>query len=202
MMRIKNLILVRVMGMAIVMGLILTGCGSDITTSPQPGTLIVTLHSDPADTQIVILSKIFTVSDKDYFGTTIFQGKIFSGDKFAFLYKDKNSYRQEDVTYNIIERKEGQYTQVTIFDSYVPPGDYTNLQFGVTGSLVKIGYLEIPVKLPAGTTPMRDLEQNFKVYENQVTEINIQISPFKSVKRYRDAYQFIPEMKIIDLSYR
>lgn len=188
-------------GIFIITAGILSNCSTDIQDSPEPGVLKVILYSDPADTQIVILSKTFTVSETDYFGTTVFQGKVFLGEKFAFLYKDKMSYRQEDVTYNIIERKNGQYTLFTIFDSYVPPGDYTRLQFGLNSNLVKIGYLEIPVKLPPGESPMRNLEQIFQIYENQITEIKVQISPFQSVKRYRDSYQFIPEMKIIEINY-
>jgi len=199
----KGFVYLLMFGLLIIAVGIMSKCSTDIQTSPEPGVLKVILYSDPADTQIVILSRTFTVSENDYFGTTVFQGKVFLGEKFAFLYKDKMSYRQEDVTYNIIERKSGQYTQFTIFDSYVPPGDYTNLQFGLNSNLVKIGYLEIPVKLPSGETAMRNLEQSFQIYENQTTEIKIQISPFQSVKRYRDSYQFIPEMKIIDIiNYR
>lgn len=176
-------------------------CSTGIESSPKPGILRVTLQSDPADTQITVLSRTFTVSEGDFFGVTIFQGKVYSGERFAFLFKDKNSYRQEDVTYNILERKEGQYALFTIFESYVPPGNYNKLQFGVTGSLVKLGYLEIPVKLPEGTTSMKDLPYEFRVDENQVTEINVLISPFKSVSRYRDSYQFTREMTITGVTY-
>lgn len=196
---ITNLVYILAFGSIGVAAMLLSTCATDIQTSPEPGVLKVILYSDPADTQIVILSKTFTVSENDYFGATVFQGKVFSGEKFAFLYKDKMSYRQEDVTYNIIERKNRQYTLFTIFDSYVPPGNYDILQFGLNSNQVKIGYLEIPVKLPSGQTPMRKLERAFEIFENQTTEIKVQISPFQSVKRYRDAYQFIPEMKIIDI---
>lgn len=188
-------------GLILLVAILLSKCATDIQTSPDPGVLKVILYSDPADTQIVILSKTFTVSSSDYFGVTVFQGKVFSGEKFAFLYKDKMSYRQEDVTYNIIERKEGRYREFTIFDSYVPPGDYTSLQFGLNSNQVKIGYLEIPVKLPVGGSPIRKLEQVFTVKENEITEIKVQISPFKSVKRYRDSYQFIPELKIVEINH-
>ncbi len=188
-------------GLLLLGALLLSNCATDIQTSPEPGVLKVILYSDPADTQIVILSKKFTVSESDYFGVTVFQGKVFSGEKFAFLYKDKMSYRQEDVTYNIIERKGGKYREFTIFDSYVPPGDYTSLQFGLNSNQVKIGYLEIPVKLPTGDSPIRKLEQNFTVNENEITEIKVQISPFQSVKRYRDSYQFMPELKIVEINH-
>lgn len=183
------------------MAILLSQCSTDIQRSPDPGVLKVILYSDPADTQIVILNKKFIVSGSDYYGVTVFQGKIYSGDKFAFLYKDKMSYRQEDVTYNIIERQDGRYKEFTIFDSYVPPGEFNSLQFGLSSNQVKIGYLEIPVRLPPGANPIRKLEQGFTIYENQITEIKVQISPFKSVKRYRDSYQFVPELKIVEINH-
>jgi len=189
------------LGMLLTTALWLSSCSTGIESSPKPGILRVTLQSAPADTQITILNRTFTVSEGDFFGVTIFQGKVYSGEQFAFLFKDKNSYRQEDVTYNIVERKEGQYVLFTIFESYVPPGNYSKLQFGVTGSLVKLGYLEIPVKLPEGTTSMKDLPYEFRIDENQVTEINVLISPFKSVNRYRDSYQFTREMTITGVTY-
>ncbi len=189
------------LGLIVLGAILLSSCATDIQTSPDPGVLKVILYSDPADTQIVILSRRFIVSSSDYFGVTVFQGKVFSGEKFAFLYKDKMSYRQEDVTYNIIERKAGRYTEFTIFDSYVPPGDYTSLQFGLNSNQVRIGYLEIPVKLPIGDSPIRKLEQTFTVNENEITEIKVQISPFQSVKRYRDSYQFVPELKIVEINH-
>jgi len=185
----------------VALSMCLSSCTTGIESSPQPGIVRVTLQSDQADTQIVILNQTLRVSSRDYFGVTITQGKVYSGEKYAFLFKDKDSYRQEDVTYNILERKDGQYTKFTIFESYVPPVNYTKLQFGVTASLMKLGYFEIPVKLPDGTPLLKDLDISFQVYENRVTEVSVQLSPFKSVKRYRDSYQFTREMKVTEIIY-
>lgn len=194
---------VRVFGLTILCGLvfIIFGCNTGVEISPNPGILRVTLQSDPVDTLIVIKSDTFKVSKKDSFAVTIFQGRAYSGSNFAVLYKSKRSYKQEDVTYNIIRKEDGGYKKYIIFESYIPPFDYDRVQFGITASLLKLKNFEIPVQSPENANLFIDLYHNFQISENRVTEINVQISPFKSLRRYRDAYHFIPDLKIINVKY-
>lgn len=186
----------------ILLGIILSQCDTGVVESPEPGILRITLQSEPADTTILVINDTFSVSEGDWFGVTITQGKIYTGDNFAILYKDTSSYQIQDLTYNILERENDEYHRFTIYESFVPPGDYDRLQIGVTASLLRLGYFGIPVELPKGASLLIDLDQNFKVYENRrITEIHVQISPFKSVVRYRDSYHFTREMEITGVNY-
>jgi len=190
---------------AILFGLMIasfsSGCSTGVEPSPFPGTLKITLQSNPNDTLIVILKDTLVVGEEDYFGNVIFQGRVFSGDYYAFLFPEKANPTQEDKTYNILGRDENGYIQYTIFESYVPPGDYDRIEFGITGDLVKLGYFEIPVKMPTGESPKQDLEHAFRIEENTATEVTVQISPFQSVTRYRDSYLFRPVLEIKDIKY-
>ncbi|MDZ7317620.1 MAG: hypothetical protein ONB11_00580, partial [candidate division KSB1 bacterium] len=152
-------------------------------------------------TSIIIIKDTITVSARDWFGVTITQGKIYHGENFAILFKDTQSYRVEDVVYNILERENGQYKKFTIYESYAPPNSYDKLQFGVTASLLRMGFFNIPVQLRPGDALLVDLNANFDIKENQTTEIDVQISPFKSVVRYKDSYYFTRQMQIIAVRY-
>lgn len=186
---------------ALAIGILVLSCNTGIEVSPAPGVIRVTLQSDPADTSIIIIKDTIAVSERDWFGVTITQGKIYHGDNFAILFKDTKSYRVEDVIYNILEREAGQYKKFTIYESYAPPNSYDKLQFGVTASLLRMGFFNIPVQLRPGDALLVDQMVNFDIKENQTTEINVQISPFKSVVRYKDTYYFTRQMQIIDVRY-
>lgn len=177
------------------------GCTTGVEPSPLPGVLKITLQSNPNDTSIVIISDTLVVGEEDYFGNVIFQGRVFSGDYYAFLFPEKNNPQQEDRTYNILERTGNAFAKYTIFESYVPPGNYDRIEFGITGDLVKLGYFEIPVKMPTGESSKKDLERAFRIEEDAMTEVTIQISPFKSVTRFKDSYLFRPVLEITDITY-
>lgn len=189
----------------IVLGLLINtiSCDSGIEPSPDPGVLRVRLQSSPSDTSIFVDPDTFSVSMVSNFEIKIFQGKVYKDSNFAVLYKGIRSYKQEDLIYNIVERENGKYVRFTIFESHVPPFDYDRIQFGITLEKIKIvGYGEISVQYPEDASPFIDLYQDFYVSENCTTEINVQISPFKSITRYRDSYQFIPDMRVTDVIYR
>ncbi|HOX87335.1 MAG TPA: hypothetical protein PKW76_14050 [bacterium] len=176
-------------------------CTTSVEPSPMPGILTITLQSNPQDTLIVIIRDTLIVGPEDYFGAVIFQGRVFSDKNYAFLFNEKDNPRQEDKTYNIIERIDHEYTKYKIFESYVPPGSYDRIQFGIKGDLVKLSYFDIPVKMPEGESPTQTLEADFNVEENKRTEITVQISPFESVARYKDSYLFRPVLEITDVTY-
>ncbi|MCI0514692.1 hypothetical protein L0128_15870 [candidate division KSB1 bacterium] len=182
-------------------GCFINSCDMGVEPSPAPGVLRVTLQADPADSTILIVKDWFTVKYGDFFLVTIFQGKAFNDSNYAVLFVDKSSYQEKQSLFNMIEKKENTFERYVIFESYLPPFEYDRIQFGITALVVSLGNLEIPIQSPPNTTPFVTLPQNFKIMENRVTEINLQLSPFKSVKRYRDSYHFIPQMQIIDVKY-
>lgn len=184
------------------LGILIFGCSTGVENSPNPGIVRVTLQSDPTDTTIAVIGDALTVSKNDVFEVSIFQSRVFHDSIFALLFENLNSFRQQDVIYNILTRENGEYVKFIIFESFVPPGDYDRLQFGLTASIMKIKNFEIPVRLPEGSTVLVDLSQDFEVFENDTTEINVQISPFKSLVRSRDSYNFVRKIKIVSVNYK
>ncbi len=176
-------------------------CSTGVESSPDPGVVRIVLQSDPADTSIIIINDTLTVSKYDNFRTIIFQGKAYSDTNFAILYPTIQSYRQEDDTINVIDRENDVYKPYTIFESYAPPGNYTSVVFGVTANLLHISVFDVPVELPPDAPKLVTLPVNFKVSQNTTTEIDVQLSPFKSVQRYRDSYYFNRQLKITAVKY-
>ncbi len=187
--------------LVLTLGAFLVTC-SNIEPSPGPGILRVTLVSDPSDTTIVIVTDTFTVGESDSFGVTIFQGKVYRDSAYAVLYPTIKSYKQEDITYNLIKRENNQYHSYTIFESYVPPQDYNRLKFGMKATVLKFSnFDEIKVEAPQDSSLFVELEKQFTVYENRVTEVQVMLEPFRSISRYRDTYQFSPRVKITGVQY-
>jgi hypothetical protein len=179
----------------------LISCQTGVESSPDPGTLRVILQSNPADTSIIIINDTLTISKYDNFRTIVFQGKAYSDTNFAILYPTIHSYRQEDDTLNIIYRENNTYKPYKIFESYLPPGNYTSIAFGLTANLLHINLFDIPVELPPDSPKVVTLPVNFQISQSGVTEIDVQLSPFKSVTRYRDSYYFNRQLKITAVKY-
>ena len=185
-----------------IIGLITFSCDVGIKNSPDPGVIRINLQSNPSDKSIVIVPDTLSVAPDDSFGVTIFQGKAIRDTISAILYKSPMSTQQEDIIYNIIKIESDEYKQFTIFESHLPPGNFNKIRFGMRAIVLKFsGFDEIKVESPDETALFVELEQAFEISANKTTEINVQISPFQSIKRYRDAYQFIPIVKIIDVKY-
>ncbi|OGU74229.1 MAG: hypothetical protein A2V93_08000 [Ignavibacteria bacterium RBG_16_34_14] len=191
---------------------LISGCETGVENSPSAGILRITLQSDPADTMLVERSDTFTVNQRytALFMLKIFQGRVYQEKNFAVLYRTTTSYRQEDALYNILAMDSlGDYKQYTIFESLIPPGNYTSLEFGVNAAsdykltIVALSgkVFQNPVELPPGEKLLVSFPQDFKVDENRVTQIDVQISPFKSITRYRDVYRFYRKMKITGVHY-
>ena len=172
-------------------------CNTGVEESPQPGIVRVTLQANPADTTILILTDTVRVTDGDSMGVTIFQGKVFSGAKFATLFQSLTSYRPEDITYNVLKRDIGTYKTYPVYESYVPPGDYTKLQIGVTATLLKLREVAVSLQLRPNDPLLLDFDVGFQVSENKITEIMLQIDPLRSLTRYRDLYYFERKMRVL-----
>jgi hypothetical protein len=172
------------------------GCNTGIESSPDPGILKITLQSDPADTVIIIVNDTITVGEDDEFIISIYQGRSFADSTYGILYPEIESYRQEERYYNLIERENNQYVQFNMFESHLPPMSYDQIEFGIDSEYLKLqNFDQINVITPPSyfiTLPL-----NFEIEENRTTEVNVQVSPFKYITRYRDTYIFQPEMEII-----
>ncbi|MBU1422357.1 MAG: hypothetical protein KKF20_00495 [Bacteroidetes bacterium] len=208
----RKLISLLIIVIIIVTAVLSFNCETGVEDSPTPGIIRVKLQADLSDTVLVERSDTFAVNLKypAIFMIKIFQGRVFQKQSFAVLYRTKTSYRQEDALYNILELDStGKYKEYIIFESSVPPGNYDRLEFGVTASKddkLKIVALsgkmfENSVELPPGEKLLVEFPQDFNISENHVTQINVQLSPFKSIKRYRDVYHFYRQMKITGVYY-
>ncbi len=188
-------------------------CSTGIEPSPEPSLLRITLQADPGDSTIIIADDTIYARPRDSMQITIFQGKTFmDGDGFvdsnySVLFKDTLQSFTRDWDYNILKRNEdGEYRRYTIFESFVPPGEYDSLQFGIRARFVLLSYgydeggLEVPMETPPGTDPIIEIEEQFTMEEAKVTEINLRLRPFGSVTRYQDVFWFTPELWVEDVS--
>ena len=190
----------------------ISACETGVENSPSPGILRITLQSDPVDTILVERSDTFAVNPTypALFMIKIFQGRVYKESNLAVLYRTTKDYRQEDALYNILELDSlGKYEQFTIFESFIPPGDYNSVEFGINAAsgykltIVSLSgkIFENPVEIPPGEKLLVSFRQSFRVEEDRVTQIDVQISPFKSIKRYRDVYHFYRQMEITGVHY-
>jgi hypothetical protein len=176
-------------------------CSTGVESSSEPGILRITLQSDPEDTSIVIVTDTFTVTDGDSFGVNFFQSKVYNNYYYAQLYRTTSSYSLETIVINILKRSNGEYQKYTLYESYVPPVEYDRIQFGINAEQMRISRLDIPVLVPPDSSLLVDFYQDFKVEENKVTEIIFQISPFKSVVRFKDVYYFMRKIEVVEVKY-
>jgi len=56
-----------------------------------------------------------------------------------------------------------------------------------------------PVQLPPGTTPQLPFTGTFSVQDDKVTQIDIEILPFKSLTRYQDTFLFDRQVRIVKI---
>ena len=72
--------------------------------SPESGFLQVFIKSDDSDSSINILGLDYNVSESDSMDLLVYQGKAYDLDSnYAILYKNINSWRQEEYVYNIMD---------------------------------------------------------------------------------------------------
>ena len=220
--------------------IIIYSCDANLTgveDNPDPGIVRITITSNPADTYLVERSDTFSVFTPytTAFNVNIFQGRVYSGEHFAILFPDLQSYAQKDSIYNVIEVKtsredlekiadqlengeikledlQAEYKKFKVFESYIPPGNYDNLTMGVSAPnqlnksrVTLVAYsgkrFSIPLELPDDADLLMSFDVDFEVNPGEVTQINLQISPFQSVYRYRDSYRFDRQVEIIGVEY-
>jgi len=167
-----------------------TACLTGIDKSEEPGILRVTLQADPTDTTITILGRDYGVDTTSVFYLHVFEAKAYIESDYTFLVPSLELFHDEGRYYNILEMENNTYKKYTIYESFVPPARYTRFQFGLTSEMMKIGEYTIPVKIPEEENLLLDFDFEYEVSEHGTTEINLQIAPFASVRRYRDSYIF------------
>jgi len=198
----------------------LASCQTGIEPPPEPGILRVTIVANALDTTIVIQSDTSRFSRWDEFYLNISQGRVYGGVNYAPLYADPGLSRTTAVSVNILKRewsdgtpiratdfreintKNSRYVKHTVFESYVPPAVYDSLSLVLTAYEVLIyvpkPYMN-PIQLPPGTQPQIMFPVKIAVSEGQVTQVNLEILPFKSLSRYRDAYVFSRQVRIVSI---
>jgi hypothetical protein len=209
----SGILLLGVLGFAI-------GCSTGVDPSPNPGIVRVTLRASGLDTSIIIQNDTSQFSRWDMFNLFISQGRVYRGDNYAPIYASSSNARIPGDTVNIIGREwldgtpittadtaaitpaNSRYRKYVVFESYVPPGTYDNLQVAVLANEMIIyipKHYQNPVQLPAGASPSMDFPTSFSVAENHVTQIDIEVFPFQSLSRYKDSFLFDRKMTIVSI---
>ena len=195
---------------------VLQGCKTAVDPSPEPGILRVLLKGADLDTTIIIQNDTSQFSRWDKFDLYVSQGRLYQGDNYAYIYNNVSSERKASDTVNILGREwlngvpitfadsdpitpvNSRFRTHVVFESYVPPGTYSKLSLTLTASEMEIfvpkHYLN-PVSLPPNVTPSLEFQTSIPVAESGITEVLLEISPYKSLRRYQDQFYF--ERKVV-----
>lgn len=189
----------------------MVGCTTAVEPSPEPGTIRIFLKGADTDTTIIIQNDTSRFSRWDNFNMIVSQGRLYQGENYAYIYNNPSNDRKSSDTVNVIAREwltgvpitlqdtaqitpaNSRFRKFLIFESYIPPGSYSKFSFALTASELEIfipkHYLN-PVGLPPGTKPSMDFETAISVNEGGVTEVTLEIAPYKSLRRYQDQFYF------------
>ncbi len=195
-----------------------SGCSTGVESSPNPGIVRVTLKSNEQDTLLIILGDTIRFSRVDHYDVTVGQGWLYRGDKYVVLYANTSIDRIGETYVNLIQRQwldgrlilpsdsvfdvdayKSRYVGETVFEWYVSPGTYDKLQFNLKGFEVFVArprQFRNPLQLPDGTTAIMNFQQSIQVDAGRVTQIDLEVYPFQSIRRYKDSYLFDRKVKI------
>ena len=193
------------------------GCKTAVEPSPEPGIFRVLLKAADSDTSIIIQNDTSQFSRWDNFNVIVSQGRLYRGENYAYIYNNPSSARKAVDTVNVLAREwlngvpitfqdttqitpaNSRFSKYVIFESYVPPGTYTKFSFTLTASEMEIfipkHYLN-PVGLPPGVTPSLEFIVDMTVNETGVTELELEISPYRSLRRYQDQFYFERQVRV------
>ena len=194
------------------------GCTTGVEPSPHPGIVRVTLTSDQSDTSIVILGDTTRFSRYDQYFALVYGGRVYRGANYADLYEGTGINHVSSDTVNLLGREwldgvpinirdttvitpqNSRYRTYVIFEWLLPPGSYDNLEFSLVAGEVQT-YLPTPyfnpISLPQGVQPQMYFPVSFSIQEDKVTQIDLQIAPFRSLHRYQDSFLFDRQMNVI-----
>ena len=199
----KYLLLTSIAGL-----LLFTGSGCDVTgvqESEEMGVIRVMLRANPADSTITIGGDRVVADSTDEFRISVFQGRMSKDSVFSLLFNDLYGYEQEERLYNVFERNtEGEMKEFRIFHTYLPPGQYQSLEFGLTAEQVNIDDFTIPVDLPPDSSTLyrQRFEEPVTISSNDTTVIRLQFSPFESIQRYGDEFRLYRDISVENIEYQ
>jgi hypothetical protein len=184
------------------LGFAVSSCTTGVEPSPAPGIIRVTIQSDDNDSSIVILSDTTRYSRYDQFLARVYDARLYRGDNYSPLYVTMSPQRIQSDTVNLLGREwldgspitirdsititpsNSRYRRYTIFEWFVPPGTYDELEFSLIAGEV-VTYIpklyNNPIQLPPGTKPGLFFSSSITVQENTTTQVDIVIAPFKSL---------------------
>jgi hypothetical protein len=203
------------------MALVASSCTTGVEPSPAPGILRVTIQSDESDSSIVILSDTTRYSRYDQFLARVYDGRLYRGDNYSPLYLTTSPQRIQSDTINLLGREwldgrpitirdsvtitpsNSRYRRYTIFEWFVPPGTYDQLEFSLIAGEV-VTYIpklyNNPIQLPPGTNPGLFFSSSITLQEGKTTQVDVVIAPFKSLSRYQDSFYFNRQVRIARIS--
>jgi hypothetical protein len=191
--------------------LLLHGCTTGVEESPEPGIFRVTLLSNEADSILVILGDTARCSRIDRYNIITSKGRLYNGENYVDLYVFPTIDREPSLSFNLLQRQwpDGRLvggtdpfeiqrsktmpTRYTIFEWYTPPGTYDKFQFGLIGVEVFVAIprqFNNPLQLPEGVSSVMDFTQPITVNAGRVTQLDLVIDPYKSIRRFKDSYIF------------
>ncbi len=191
---------------------LISGCRTGVEPSPDPGIIRVTMKSAENDTLLIILGDTVKFSRVDHFDVIFSQGRLYQKNKYADLFTDLSIDRNNSDTINILQRAwldgrlitptdpvfdveayKSKYVGSKVLEWYVPPGTYDKLQFNFKGIEIFVArprQFRTPLQLAEGVTSVMNFNHTITVSAGRVTEVNLEILPFQSIRRYKDSYLF------------
>ncbi|MGE5313074.1 MAG: hypothetical protein ACM3Q4_00105 [Acidobacteriota bacterium] len=202
---------------------LLAGCTTGVQESPDPGIFRVTLTVNDADSTLVILGDTARSSRIDRYTVTAAGGRLYRGDNYVDLFLTPTIDRITGSTINLLQRQwpdgrlvgandpfEIQRSQTkpvtyTIFEWHTPPGTFDNFQFSLIGIEVFVAIprqFNNPLQLPDSTSAVMNFPETITINEGQVTQLDLVIDPYKSIRRFRDTYIFERKISVARITYR
>lgn len=193
----KKLALITV---TIILSVFLLGCSTGVETSDPPGVLKVYLQPSEADTNLTIVNTNYTIDPKDEFMIQVSEGKAYQDSTFFILYRNLDTFTERDIVRDLLSGVNNEnYERQLIYETYLPVGVYSKLEFFLSSSLFQLDGFEVPVVTPTGQPIPIKKEEEFSIFENDTTSIYLEIEIVESVTRYRDTYVFDPDPNILKI---
>ncbi len=187
------------------------GCSTGVEESPQPGIFRVTLVANEADSILVILGDTARCSRIDRYNVVSSKGRLYNGENYVDLYVAPTIDRDPSLSFNLLQRQwpDGKLigatdpfeipryktlpVTYTIFEWHTPPGTYDKFEFGLTGIEVFVAIprqFNNPLQFPPGVTSVMDFPREITINAGRVTQFDLVIDPYKSIRRFQDSYIF------------
>lgn len=200
---------------------LISGCSTGVEQSPYPGIIRVTMKSVEQDTLLIILGDTVKFSRVDHYDVIVSQGRLYQGNNYADLYTDLSINRNNSDTINILQRawldgrlitvndpvfdveaNRSKYVGSKVIEWYVPPGTYDKLQINLKGIEVFVArprQFRTPLQLAKDVSPIMNFNQTITISAGHVTEMNLEILPFQSIRRYQDSYIFDRKVSVVSV---